>query len=123
MPIKATRALLTSALNGSLKSAEFRTDANFGFEKYDYFRLLHKDGRTITADPEHSSVKKNVAFAKAGERTFELRFEELANWSRQLKSSEMDMSLQQRYGRITLIDNGKAIPGIAIAEYGIGTLG
>jgi phosphoenolpyruvate carboxykinase (ATP) len=31
MPIKATRALLTSALNGSLKNVEFRTDANFGF--------------------------------------------------------------------------------------------
>ncbi|WP_105372235.1 phosphoenolpyruvate carboxykinase [Neorhizobium huautlense] len=31
MPIKATRALLTAALNGSLNSAEFRTDANFGF--------------------------------------------------------------------------------------------
>jgi phosphoenolpyruvate carboxykinase (ATP) len=32
MPIKATRALLTAALNGSLNSVEFRTDANFGFE-------------------------------------------------------------------------------------------
>jgi len=32
MPIKATRALLTAALDGSLKTAEFRTDANFGFE-------------------------------------------------------------------------------------------
>lgn len=32
MPIKATRALLTAALNGSLKSAEFRRDANFGFQ-------------------------------------------------------------------------------------------
>ena len=32
MPIKATRALLTAALDGSLKGAEFRTDANFGFE-------------------------------------------------------------------------------------------
>ncbi|MCB1470012.1 MAG: phosphoenolpyruvate carboxykinase (ATP), partial [Rhizobiaceae bacterium] len=31
MPIKATRALLTAALEGSLKDAEFRTDANFGF--------------------------------------------------------------------------------------------
>ncbi|MCO5073088.1 MAG: phosphoenolpyruvate carboxykinase [Rhizobiaceae bacterium] len=31
MPIKATRALLTAALEGSLKGAEFRTDANFGF--------------------------------------------------------------------------------------------
>ncbi|MEB8387949.1 phosphoenolpyruvate carboxykinase [Rhodobacteraceae bacterium KMM 6894] len=32
MPIKATRALLTAALDGSLSKAEFRKDANFGFE-------------------------------------------------------------------------------------------
>jgi phosphoenolpyruvate carboxykinase (ATP) len=32
MPIKATRALLTAALDGSLKNAKFRTDPNFGFE-------------------------------------------------------------------------------------------
>ena len=32
MPIKVTRALLNAALDGSLKDAEFRTDANFGFE-------------------------------------------------------------------------------------------
>ena len=31
MPIKATRALLNAALDGSLKSAEFRIDPNFGF--------------------------------------------------------------------------------------------
>jgi len=31
MPIKATRALLTAALNGSLNDAEFRIDGNFGF--------------------------------------------------------------------------------------------
>ena len=32
MPIKATRALLTAALDGSLNGAEFRKDPNFGFE-------------------------------------------------------------------------------------------
>jgi phosphoenolpyruvate carboxykinase (ATP) len=32
MPIKATRALLNAALDGSLKDAEFRTDENFGFD-------------------------------------------------------------------------------------------
>ena len=32
MPIKATRALLNAALDGSLKEAEFRTDPNFGFK-------------------------------------------------------------------------------------------
>ena len=32
MPIKATRALLAAALDGSLNEAEFRVDPNFGFE-------------------------------------------------------------------------------------------
>ena len=32
MPIRATRALLTAALDGSLDKGVFRTDANFGFE-------------------------------------------------------------------------------------------
>ncbi|MEM7461775.1 MAG: phosphoenolpyruvate carboxykinase [Pseudomonadota bacterium] len=32
MPIAATRALLAAALSGSLNEAEFRIDANFGFE-------------------------------------------------------------------------------------------
>jgi phosphoenolpyruvate carboxykinase (ATP) len=32
MPIKATRALLTAALNGSLSEGTFRKDANFGFD-------------------------------------------------------------------------------------------
>jgi phosphoenolpyruvate carboxykinase (ATP) len=32
MPIKETRALLNAALDGSLKSVEFRKDTNFGFE-------------------------------------------------------------------------------------------
>ena len=32
MPIKATRALLTAALDGSLENASFRKDPNFGFE-------------------------------------------------------------------------------------------
>jgi len=32
MPIKATRALLTAALDGSLNTVDFRKDPNFGFE-------------------------------------------------------------------------------------------
>jgi phosphoenolpyruvate carboxykinase (ATP) len=32
MPIKATRALLTAALDGSLNTVEFRKDENFGFD-------------------------------------------------------------------------------------------
>ena len=32
MPIRATRALLSAALDGSLAEANFRRDPNFGFE-------------------------------------------------------------------------------------------
>jgi len=32
MPIRATRALLTAALNGDLNKGDFRKDPNFGFE-------------------------------------------------------------------------------------------
>jgi phosphoenolpyruvate carboxykinase (ATP) len=32
MPIKATRALLSAALDGSLNNVEFRTDPHFGFD-------------------------------------------------------------------------------------------
>ena len=32
MPIRATRALLTAALDGSLNEVEFRKDSNFGFD-------------------------------------------------------------------------------------------
>ncbi|MEM1236016.1 MAG: phosphoenolpyruvate carboxykinase (ATP), partial [Pseudomonadota bacterium] len=32
MPIRATRALLTAALDGTLNSGQFRKDENFGFE-------------------------------------------------------------------------------------------
>lgn len=32
MPIRATRGLLTAALEGSLSGVEFRKDPNFGFE-------------------------------------------------------------------------------------------
>ena len=32
MPIRATRALLTAALEGTLAEVEFRKDSNFGFD-------------------------------------------------------------------------------------------
>jgi phosphoenolpyruvate carboxykinase (ATP) len=54
MPIKATRALLNAALDGSLNSAKFRKDANFGFEVPTELagctELL--DPRSTWADPE-----------------------------------------------------------------------
>jgi len=54
MPIKATRALLNAALDGTLKNARFRKDPNFGFEVPlelpGCTELL--DPRSTWADPE-----------------------------------------------------------------------
>jgi len=55
MPIKATRALLNAALDGSLKNARFRKDPNFGFDVPVRVpgvedRIL--DPRSTWADPE-----------------------------------------------------------------------
>ena len=55
MPIKATRALLNAALDGSLKSAQFRKDPNFGFEVPVAVPGVDSsilDPRTTWADPE-----------------------------------------------------------------------
>ncbi len=54
MPIQATRALLNAALDGSLKSAQFRKDPNFGFDVPlvldEWTHLL--DPRSTWADPD-----------------------------------------------------------------------
>ena len=55
MPIKATRALLTAALDGSLNDAEFRKDANFGFDvpvAVTGVKTQLLDPRQTWADPE-----------------------------------------------------------------------
>jgi len=55
MPIKATRALLNAALDGSLNEAEFRTDPNFGFEVPVNVRGVDDsilDPRSTWADPD-----------------------------------------------------------------------
>lgn len=54
MPIKATRALLTAALNGSLEKVEFRKDPNFGFDvpvALDGVDAALLDPRSTWADP------------------------------------------------------------------------
>lgn len=54
MPIKATRALLTAALDGSLSGVQFRRDPNFGFEvPVDLHGVDAKllDPRSTWADP------------------------------------------------------------------------
>ena len=80
MPIAATRALLTAALNGSLSKARFRRDPFFGFEvpvAVEGVEPTLLDPRSTWADPAayDAQAKKLVAmFAKNFER-----FEDVAD--------------------------------------------
>lgn len=63
MPIKATRALLTAALNGSLNSSSYRKDDNFGFEV-----PTHLDGvDTLLLNPRDTWEDRN-AYDKAASK-------------------------------------------------------
>ena len=61
MPIKATRALLNAALDGSLNNAEFRKDPNFGFE----FPVAVAGVDSAILDPREAWVDKGVDDATA----------------------------------------------------------
>ena len=56
MPIKATRALLNAALDGSLNNAEFRKDPNFGFE----FPVAVAGVDSKILDPREAWADKNA---------------------------------------------------------------
>lgn len=74
MPIKATRALLTAALDGSLNDAVFRKDANFGFDvpvSVPGVDTALMDPRTTWADPaayDAQAAKLVGMFAKNFEK-------------------------------------------------------
>lgn len=61
MPIKATRALLTAALDGSLLHAEFRTDPHFGFR----VPVAVKDVPTAILNPRETWADKAAYDAQA----------------------------------------------------------
>ena len=61
MPIKATRGLLTGALDGSLNNAEFRVDPNFGFE----VPVAVHDVDTALLDPRGTWADKAAYDAQA----------------------------------------------------------
>jgi phosphoenolpyruvate carboxykinase (ATP) len=61
MPIKATRALLTAALDGSLLGAEFRTDPHFGFR----VPVAVKDVPTAILNPRETWADKAAYDAQA----------------------------------------------------------
>ncbi|GHH00637.1 phosphoenolpyruvate carboxykinase [Pseudodonghicola xiamenensis] len=74
MPIKATRALLTAALEGSLNEAEFRKDVNFGFE----VPVAASGVDTQLLDPRQTWADKDAYDAQAAKlvKMFAANFEQ-----------------------------------------------
>jgi phosphoenolpyruvate carboxykinase (ATP) len=76
MPIKATRALLTAALSGSLDEAEYRIDPVFGFEVPVAVPGVESgllDPRSTWADPDGYDLKA-AELAAMFRENFEGRF-------------------------------------------------
>lgn len=110
-------------LHGILDGGEcalWSADAVFGYKKYDYFKMIQPDGTIVTADNELSSHKQNTIYAKIGPREIQVEFEELDAWQLPLVGSEIDMVIQQRYGRISYREGLINKSGVAVTEYGFG---
>jgi phosphoenolpyruvate carboxykinase (ATP) len=75
MPIKATRALLNAALDGSLKNGKFRQDPNFGFEV-----PLELSGCTDLLDPRSTWADKGE-YDRTAAKLVDLFVENFAQFS------------------------------------------
>jgi len=110
-------------LHGILDGGEcalWSADAVFGYKKYDYFKMIQPDGAIAVADGELSSHKQHTIYAKIGSREIQVEFAEMGAWQLPLVGPEIDMVIQQRYGRISYREGSISKSGVAVTEYGFG---
>lgn len=105
------------------ETAIWTADAVFGENKYDYFKIVSRDGTLLEAPKESCAHKQNTMFGYRDGVRHQADFEELGVWNHILKSSGMDSHLQQRYGKVRYFDGQNYHEGVAITEYCFGTLG
>jgi len=90
MPIKATRALLDAALDGSLKKGKFRKDSNFGFEV-----PLELPGCTELLDPR-STWSDAAEYDRSAARLVDLFVENFAQFA-----DQVDEGVRQAAPKVT----------------------
>ncbi|MFS4437914.1 phosphoenolpyruvate carboxykinase [Paracoccaceae bacterium GXU_MW_L88] len=89
MPIKATRTLLTAALDGSLADAQFRKDPNFGFEV-----PVSVAGVTdVLLDPRRTWDDK-TAYDAAAAKLVKMFADNFAQYEPYVNDEVMDIALQ-----------------------------
>lgn len=105
------------------KTKLWTADAGWGTAKYDYFKLLHPDGRLEEADSTDSYHQWDAAYATLGGRRVSVKIEELGRWQTSLVSGRMDSLYGQRYCTLQVDDGEQSFHGQALKEYWIGTVG
>ena len=98
-------------------------DAGWGESKYDYFKLLHPDGRLEESAPTDSYHQWDSAYAMLGERKVGVHIDEIGRWETHLISARMDSLYGQRYCRLRVDDAERSFTGLALKEYWLGTVG
>lgn len=99
-------------------------DASFGgdYNKYDYFKIAYPDGTIRQASATGSFHRDNAAYATIDGAQCEVQIEPLGTWKTELRATETQLMLRQRFCRMRLIDNGKVSEGYALNETGVGPI-
>jgi hypothetical protein len=98
-------------------------DAVFGKTKYNYFHLLPKNRRLVSALNEDSYVKDNVAHGLIFGVEYKVFFEIIASMTIHLHSNVMDSLLQQHYCKAILSYKNETRVGWCLNEVCFGSLG
>lgn len=98
-------------------------DATFKWHKYAYFKIATKDGRVRSAALKDSVHRENRVYGVVDGVQYEIDLQELGVWETILRSHKMDSQMRQRFCKMTVRFDGKAVPGYAINETCFGTLG
>ena len=94
MPIKATRALLNAALDGSLNDAEFRKDPNFGFEVPTRVASLEEAGVDQTILDPRSTWSDQEEYDRTAQKLVQLFVDNFAPFAEHVDQGVRDAAPQ-----------------------------
>ena len=109
---------------GGGESMLWTADGNFGgdYRKYDYFKIVHADGRLAQSADDDSWHRDDAAYATIDGVPYRVDIAGLGTWSTVLRGEDTQLMLRQRFCRMTLRHGDRLEQGYAINETGTGAL-
>jgi hypothetical protein len=107
-------------------SALWTADATFGFSKYNYFKLLKRDGELIQAKAEDTYQQDCDGYAYIDQQKYHAHIDVIGEWVHDYVSAgnATNSRMQLRYCKLTLcLPSGEMVSGYALNERCFGTLG